>query len=112
MAEAVAIRGNQILRVGSDREINRLRRPQTTVIDAQGAAVLPGFNDAHVQFIEGGLSLDQIDLTGAATIDEIQGAGPHVGGGEPGSAVGARPRMERRGAPARHCRRGRCSTRW
>ena len=71
-AEAVAIRGNQILRVGSDREINRLRRPQTTVIDAHGAAVLPGFNDANVQFIEGGLSLDQIDLTGATTLDEIQ----------------------------------------
>lgn len=72
-AEAVAIRGNQILRVGSDREINRLRRPQTTVIDAHGAAVLPGFDDANVRFIEGGLSLDQIDLAGADTIEEIQG---------------------------------------
>ena len=39
MAEAVAIRGNQILRVGSDREITRLKRPQTTMIDAKGAAV-------------------------------------------------------------------------
>lgn len=71
-AEAVAIRGNQILRVGSDREINRLRRPQTTVIDAHGAAVVPGFNDANVRFIEGGLGLDDIDLAGAATLDEIQ----------------------------------------
>ena len=41
MAEAVAIRGNQILRVGSEREIMRLRRPQTTMIDAKGAAVFP-----------------------------------------------------------------------
>jgi predicted amidohydrolase YtcJ len=56
-AEAVAIRGNQILRVGSNREINRLRRPQTTVIDAGGAAVLPGFNDANVRLVEGGLGL-------------------------------------------------------
>lgn len=56
-AEAVAIRGNQILRVGSNREINRLRRPQTTMIDAGGAAVLPGFNDANVRLVEGGLSL-------------------------------------------------------
>ena len=48
MAEAVAIRGNQILRVGSEREVMRLRRPQTTMIDAKGAAVLPGFNDAHL----------------------------------------------------------------
>ena len=67
MAEAVAVRGNQILRVGSNREINRLRRPQTVVVDALGAAVLPGFNDADVQFIAGGLGLDTIDLLDAAS---------------------------------------------
>jgi hypothetical protein len=61
-AEAVAIRGNQILRVGSDREINRLRRPRTVILDARGGAVVPGFNDASVQFIAGGLGLDAIDL--------------------------------------------------
>jgi hypothetical protein len=71
MAEAVAIRGNQILRVGSNREINRLRRPQTTVIDAQGAAVLPGFNDSHVHFIEGGLTFEMLDLDGAVTAEAV-----------------------------------------
>lgn len=72
MAEALAIRGNQVLRVGGEREILRLRRPQTNVIDARGAAVLPGFNDAHLHPINGGLSLRRIDLTGAASTDEIQ----------------------------------------
>jgi predicted amidohydrolase YtcJ len=72
MAEAVAIRGNQILRVGSEREVMRLRRPQTTMIDAKGAAVVPGFNDAHLHFISGGLSLERIDLVGAETLDDIQ----------------------------------------
>jgi predicted amidohydrolase YtcJ len=72
MAEAVAVRGNQILRVGSNREINRLRRPQTTLIDAHGAAVLPGFNDASTHFIDGGLALDDVDLTGATTVEEVQ----------------------------------------
>lgn len=71
MAEAVAVRGNQILRVGSSREINRLRRPQTVVVDARGATVLPGFNDSNVRFIDGGLSLDAVDLSGADTIEEI-----------------------------------------
>src|SRR5918995_1570776 len=33
-AEAVAIRGNTILRVGTNREIKRLRRPQTALLDA------------------------------------------------------------------------------
>src|SRR4051812_17120089 len=72
IAEAVAVRGNQILRVGSNREINRLKRPQTVVIDARGAAVLPGFNDASTHFIDGGLALDQVDLADATTVDEIQ----------------------------------------
>jgi predicted amidohydrolase YtcJ len=71
-AEAVAIRGNQILRVGSNREINRLRRPRTVLLDALGAAVLPGFNDANVEFISGGLGLDAIDLVEAMDVDEIQ----------------------------------------
>ncbi|MEN3337318.1 MAG: hypothetical protein V7647_994 [Acidobacteriota bacterium] len=72
MAEAVAVRGNQILRVGSDREIQRLRRPQTIVVDARGGAVLPGFNDADVHFTDGAIALDGVDLLGADSIDEAQ----------------------------------------
>ena len=72
LAEAVAIRGNQVVRVGSNREIQRLRRAQTTTIDAKGGAVLPGFNDAHAHFISGGLSLDQVNLLDAATLDAIK----------------------------------------
>jgi predicted amidohydrolase YtcJ len=72
MAEAVAVRGNQILRVGTDREIARLRRPQTLMIDAKRAAVLPGFNDAHLRLIDGGLALDQVDLLDASTLEETQ----------------------------------------
>ncbi|MCA1560951.1 MAG: amidohydrolase, partial [Acidobacteria bacterium] len=71
-AEAVAVRGNQILSIGSNREILRLRRPQTVVIDAGGGALLPGFNDSHVHLIDGGLSLDDITLTEDLTLDAIQ----------------------------------------
>src|SRR3982751_3481078 len=72
MADAVAVRGNKILHVGTNREILRYRRPQTAVIDAKGAAVLPGFNDAHVSFIAGGLAHDAIDLFNAETVDAMQ----------------------------------------
>src|SRR4029450_12344740 len=65
VAEAVAIRGSQILRVGTNRGINRLRRAATTGIAAEGGAVLPGFNDAHVHFIDGGLTLKGVDLSDA-----------------------------------------------
>lgn len=72
LAEAVAIRGNKVVRVGSNREIQRLRRAQTTTVDARGGAVVPGFNDAHAHFISGGLSLDQVNLLEATTLDEIK----------------------------------------
>jgi len=72
LAEAVAVRGNKVIRVGSNREIQRLKRAQTVVIDAKGGAVMPGFNDAHAHLISGGLSLDQINLGDATTVDEIK----------------------------------------
>jgi predicted amidohydrolase YtcJ len=44
-AEAVAVRGNRIYRVGSNRDIKRLRRRATTVVDAHGGSVFAGFTD-------------------------------------------------------------------
>ena len=72
MADAVAIRGNKILKVGSEREVMRYRRPQTSIVDARGAAVLPGFEDAHASLIQGGLARDGVQLHGANTLEEIQ----------------------------------------
>jgi predicted amidohydrolase YtcJ len=83
-AEAVAIRGNQILRVGSNREINRLRRRQTTMIDAGGATVLPGFNDTGVRLMDGGravLAEAREMVPSAATPRKPEGAGvPRLAG--------------------------------
>lgn len=71
-AEAVAVQGNKVLRVGSNREIQRLARAQTTVIDARGGSVLPGFNDAHMHLLGGGLALDQVSLDEATTVAAIR----------------------------------------
>jgi predicted amidohydrolase YtcJ len=72
LAEAVAVQGNKVLRVGTNREIQRLARAQTTVIDAKGGSVLPGFNDAHVHMMSGGLSLDQVSLSEATTLESVK----------------------------------------
>ena len=72
LAEAVAVSGNKVVRVGSNREIQRLKRAQTLVVDAKGGAVVPGFNDAHTHLIDGGLSLDQISLSDATTLDAVK----------------------------------------
>jgi len=46
-AEAVAIRGNRIVAVGTDAEVTALAGERTKRVDAGGRAVVPGFNDAH-----------------------------------------------------------------
>lgn len=46
-AQAVALRGDRILAVGGDDELEPLRGPGTRVIDGRGTIVVPGFIDAH-----------------------------------------------------------------
>jgi predicted amidohydrolase YtcJ len=70
--EAVAIRGNKVVEVGSTSEIAKLRGPKTETIDAQGAAVVPGFNDTHTHLLQGGLALNNVKLEGARTLSEVQ----------------------------------------
>src|SRR5262245_45411408 len=70
-AEAVAVIGDRIVAVGSRADIDLWRGPQTKVIDAGRKLLLPGFNDAHVHFIQGGAQLDQVQLTDAATPQEF-----------------------------------------
>lgn len=70
-AEAVAVIGERIVAVGTTAEIEQWRGAETKVIDAGGKLVLPGFNDAHVHFIQGGSQLEQVNLTDAATPEEF-----------------------------------------
>ncbi|MBX6311326.1 MAG: amidohydrolase [Isosphaeraceae bacterium] len=48
IAEAVAIRGDRILAVGTDEAVRRRAGPETRTIDAGGRALLPGLYDSHV----------------------------------------------------------------
>ncbi|UCG57200.1 MAG: amidohydrolase [Phycisphaerales bacterium] len=46
--QAMAVRGNRIVRVGDDKNILQLRGPDTEVLDLDGKMVLPGLIDSHV----------------------------------------------------------------
>jgi predicted amidohydrolase YtcJ len=70
-AQAVAVLGDRIVAVGSKADVESLRGPATKVIDAGGKLLLPGFNDAHVHFVGGGLQLDAVQLNDAASTDEF-----------------------------------------
>ncbi|HEX9760931.1 MAG TPA: amidohydrolase family protein, partial [Candidatus Acidoferrales bacterium] len=70
-AEAVAIAAGRIVAVGGNSGVQEWAGPKTRVVDAAGASVLPGFNDAHVHFVTGGFHLQQVDLRDAATPEEF-----------------------------------------
>ena len=70
-AEAVAVLADRITAVGSNAEIDGWRGPNSKVIDAGGKLLLPGFNDAHVHFIDGGFQLDSVDLKDADSPQEF-----------------------------------------
>jgi predicted amidohydrolase YtcJ len=54
VVEAIAIRANRILEVGTDVEVARLRCPGTKVIDLGGRTVIPGITDSHIHAVRGG----------------------------------------------------------
>jgi predicted amidohydrolase YtcJ len=71
-AEAIAVKGEVIMAVGSTAQISEMiQEGSTQVINAGGRLVIPGFNDAHVHF--GPLDPDYIELrytTDASVITE------------------------------------------
>jgi predicted amidohydrolase YtcJ len=70
-AQAVAILGDRVIAVGSNADVSVLRSSSTREIDAGGKLLLPGFNDAHVHFVGGGMQLDSVQLNDAVSADEF-----------------------------------------
>ncbi|HYH84175.1 MAG TPA: amidohydrolase, partial [Pyrinomonadaceae bacterium] len=71
LAEAVAIEGERIVAVGASREI-AARFDGARTVDLRGKLATPGFNDAHIHFLGGGLSLLRVNLIGARTLAEAK----------------------------------------
>jgi predicted amidohydrolase YtcJ len=70
-AEALAVKGERLIFVGSNADANKLADAKTRVLDLQGKLALPGFIDDHTHFIEGGFHLLSVDLRDAATPEEF-----------------------------------------
>lgn len=70
MAEAFAVEGERILRVGDDEEILDAY-PDAERLDALNRTIIPGIIDAHAHLMGRGLSLLQVDLVGTTSKDAI-----------------------------------------
>ncbi|HKA59607.1 MAG TPA: amidohydrolase family protein, partial [Gemmatimonadales bacterium] len=66
-AQAVAIRGDRLIAVGTNAQIDEHRSPRTRVIDAGGRFVTPGFIDDHTHFAQAGALLIGANLLAVHT---------------------------------------------
>jgi len=69
--EAVAVRGDKIVFVGSNKEVEKYILPSTNVIDCSGKLVLPGLIDSHAHIHSLGEELTYLNVTGTSSYQEI-----------------------------------------
>ncbi len=70
-AQALAVRGDRVIFVGSTAEALALRGPATRVLDLGGLTVIPGITDAHAHLLGLGTALREVDLTGTTSYEEV-----------------------------------------
>jgi len=54
IAQAVAVKGDRIVAVGSSQEIAKLAGPDTRTIDLRGRTAIPGLIDNHLHLLRAG----------------------------------------------------------
>nr|WP_127845758.1 amidohydrolase [Psychroflexus aestuariivivens] len=69
-AEAIAIKDDKILAVGSVEELESNYEASET-IDAEGKVMLPGLIDAHAHLYNLGLKLTRVDLDGTQSFNDV-----------------------------------------
>jgi len=85
-AEAVAVKGGEIVAVGLSEEIQEFIGEKTEVFDLKGKLLLPGFIDSHTHFLDGGFALSRIQLREAKSrqdfVDRMKEKAGELGEGE------------------------------
>ena len=70
-AEGVAVRGHEIVAVGSTDDISAWIGDDTEVVDLAGRLAIPGFIEGHGHYLGLGRAKQILDLTQVANFDEI-----------------------------------------
>ncbi|MGB3605730.1 amidohydrolase, partial [Psychroserpens sp.] len=69
-AEAFAIKDGKFVAVGTSEAIKK-KYQSSTIIDANGKTITPGFIDAHCHFLRLGLDQQTVNLTGTTSFEEV-----------------------------------------
>ena len=69
--QAVLVEDGIVVQVGSDADILPLAKAEDEVFDCGGRTLVPGFNDSHMHFMQLGETLNQAQIDGVRSIDEM-----------------------------------------
>jgi predicted amidohydrolase YtcJ len=70
-AEAIAVKGERIIFVGSNRAVKRYEGKSTRVVDLRGATVVPGMTDSHYHLIGVGQREMTLNLEGTTSLEDL-----------------------------------------
>lgn len=70
-AEAIAVKGDRIIFVGSNREVKRYEGQRTRIVDLHGATVVPGMTDSHNHLIGIGQREMTLNLEGTTSLEDL-----------------------------------------
>jgi hypothetical protein len=71
-ATAIAIAGDRVVYVGNDAGAGAFRGERTRWVDLEGKTVLPGLVDAHGHLSNLGRSLEEVELVGSTSRDDVR----------------------------------------
>ncbi len=71
-AEAIAVSGNRIMRLGSYAEVMREQGASARIVDAAGGTVIPGFVEGHMHLFAGAAELSHLQLFGTRGFEELR----------------------------------------
>jgi len=70
IAEAFVIKDGRIVKVGTSKSLQKKYKPNE-ILNAEGRTILPGLIDAHAHLYNLGVSLQQVDLVGTTSYNEV-----------------------------------------
>src|SRR5690349_7621039 len=70
-AQAIAVKDDRIIFVGSNEAAQKFVGPNTRVVDLKGSTVLPGFTDAHQHLSGVGQREMTLNLEGTTSLDDL-----------------------------------------
>jgi hypothetical protein len=71
IVEALAARAGRVVALGRLADVQRMQGARTRVLDLAGGLAMPGLTDAHAHLLGLGAELEEVDLRGARSIDEV-----------------------------------------